>query len=175
MFADPSDESKQKGENIMAGHKTAMEAPHYKSYKVYIFHKMRSKVEIHLGISGEKIELDPVQQKTSKIPMLRMKAESHNMDSVAHCDIFDTKSSRSVFRVVYCPSFNNLGTSETKQGHVVNLINFKHYDFEADHKIAEEIVQKINLILELRSSICRKEYLALQEKKLYRRKSFTAR
>lgn len=51
--------------------------------------------------------------------------------------------------------------------------SFKHYDFEADHNTAEEIVQKINLILVLRSSTSRKEYLAAKERKQYRRKSYT--
>lgn len=197
LIADASDESKQKLENIMQGHKTAMEAPLYKSYKVYIATKMRGKAEIHLGISGEKIEIDPVHQKSSKFNLVRQKAVSHNMDSVAWCEITDNKSSRSSFRVVYCLSFSNLSNSDTFQGEYfepcVNCTyllfffaaptspslqtsaSFKHYDFEADHEIAEEIVHKINLILKLRSSASRKEYLAAKERKLYRRKSFSTK
>lgn len=48
--------------------------------------------------------------------------------------------------------------------------SFKSYDFEADHKTAEEIVHKISLILELRNSDTRKEYLAAQERKYYKKK-----
>lgn len=50
--------------------------------------------------------------------------------------------------------------------------SFKSYEFEADHAIAEEIVNKINLILDLRSSDTRKEYLAAQERKYYKKKAF---
>lgn len=49
--------------------------------------------------------------------------------------------------------------------------SFKHYDFETDHATAEEIVQKINLILDLRSSASRKEYLMSREKK-HKKKGF---
>ena len=50
--------------------------------------------------------------------------------------------------------------------------SFKNHDFEAESSTAEEIVRKINHILELRSSSSRKEYLAQRERKASRRKSF---
>lgn len=155
---------------------TALEAPFYKSYRVYIVNKVRAKVEIHLGISGEKIEIDPVQQKSSKFVLVKQKAVSHQMDCVAWCEITDTRSSRSTFRVVYSTSFGNNCTdyngSFSYSPSLQASASFKHYDFEADHSIAEEIVQKINLILELRSSVSRKEYLAVKERKQYKKKSF---
>lgn len=156
---------------------TALEAPFYKSYRVYIVSKVRAKVEIHLGISGEKIEIDPVQQKNSKFALVRQKAVSHQMDSVAWCEITDTRSSRSTFRVVYSTSFGNScgdynGTFLYSPS-LQTSASFKHYDFEADHSVSEEIVQKINLILELRSSASRKEYLAVKERKQYKKKSFS--
>lgn len=49
---------------------------------------------------------------------------------------------------------------------------FKSYDFEADHKTASEIVQKVNHILELRPSTRRKDYIAMRDRKSHRRKSF---
>lgn len=52
--------------------------------------------------------------------------------------------------------------------------SFKHYDFETDNSTVKEIVQKINLILELRSSFSRKEYLAAKERKQYRKKNYSA-
>lgn len=85
----------------MKVHATAMEAPLHRSYRVYIINKVRAKVEINLGISGDKIEIDPVHPKSSKFALVKQKAVSHNMDSVAWCEITDTKSSRSTFRVVY--------------------------------------------------------------------------
>lgn len=50
--------------------------------------------------------------------------------------------------------------------------SFKNHDFEADSVTAEEIVRKINHILELHSGASRKEYLAQKERKAARRKSF---
>lgn len=152
---------------------TTLEAPFYKSYRVYIVNKVRAKVEIHLGISGEKIEIDPVQQKNSKFALVRQKAVSHQMDSVAWCEITDTRSSRSTFRVVYSTSFGGDYNGFSYSPSLQTSTSFKHYDFEADHSVTEEIVQKINLILELRSSASRKEYLAAKERKQYKKKAFS--
>lgn len=51
-------------------------------------------------------------------------------------------------------------------------MSFKTHDFEAESTIAEEIVRKINHILELRSNNARKEFIAHRERKSMRRKSF---
>lgn len=111
------------------------------------------------------MEIDPVvQQKVSAKFWSRQKAVSYDMDCVAACDLTDTKSSsRATFRLVY----HHAPTSD--QNHSAC---YKHYDFEAEHSIADEIVQKINHILELRSSVRRKEYLAQRERKSHRRRSF---
>ncbi|KAK4881156.1 hypothetical protein RN001_004475 [Aquatica leii] len=171
------DEAKQITANmhLMKVHATAMEAPLYQSYRVYIVNKMRAKAEIQLGISGEKIEIDPLQQKNTKFTFVRQKPVSHHIDSVAWCEVTDTKSSGTTFRVVYSSSFGNNGASSNVNANVTQSptlqtsTSFKHYDFEADHNTAEEIVQKINLILELRSSGSRKEYLASRERKQKRK------
>ncbi|KAF5299340.1 hypothetical protein FQA39_LY02513 [Lamprigera yunnana] len=168
-----ADEAKQITANmhLMKVHTKAMEAPLYQSYRVYIVNKMRAKAEIQLGISGEKIEIDPLQQKNSKFTFVRQKAVSHHIDSVAWCEVTDTKSSGTTFRVVYSSSFDtnstgpNSNVNVTQSPTLQTSTSFKHYDFEADHNTAEEIVQKINLILELRSSASRKEYIASRERK----------
>ena len=94
------------------------------------------------------------------------------MDCIGACDLTETKSSsRSTFRLVYYN--NNAGSSDqSESSHQTDLGNYKHHDFEADQRTAEEIVQKINHILELRSSARRKEYLALRERKSHRKRSF---
>jgi hypothetical protein len=157
----------------MQGHMIAMEAPLYQSYRVYIINRVRAKTEIHLGISGEKVEIDPViQQKVSAKFWNRQKAVSYDMDTIAACDLTDTKSSsRSTFRLVYHHSSGGSEQAESLQHHT-DLASYKHHDFEADHRTAEEIVQKINHILELRSSVRRREYLALRERKSHRKRSF---
>jgi len=125
------------------------------------------------GISGEKVEIDPViQQKVSAKFWNRQKAVSYDMDTIAACDLTDTKSSsRSTFRLVYHHSSGGSEQAESLQHHT-DLTSYKHHDFEADHRTAEEIVQKINHILELRSSVRRREYLALRERKSHRKRSF---
>ncbi|KAK9871200.1 hypothetical protein WA026_011481 [Henosepilachna vigintioctopunctata] len=159
---------------VMAVHKKAMEAPLYQSFQVNIITKMRYRVEVHLGISGEKIEIDPIQPKTSKFFLSKQKPVSCHMDSVAWCEIIDSKGSKTVFKVFYSSGYGNY----KMENEVNNLsplqasASFKHFDFEAEHNIAEEIVDKINLILDLRSSHSRKEYLAARERNLYKRKSF---
>lgn len=107
MFMLSLETSLQESAELMEVHKTTMESQLYKSFQVYIINKVRSKIEVHLGISGEKIEIDPVQQKSSKFALVRQKAVSHHMDSVAWCDIIEEKSreNKTVFRIIYCPSY----------------------------------------------------------------------
>ncbi|XP_044259448.1 stress-activated map kinase-interacting protein 1 [Tribolium madens] len=156
--------------HLMAVHKRAMEAPLYKSYKVYMINKMRTKVEIHLGISGEKIEIDPVQ-KNSKFLLVKQKPINHDMDMIAWCEAIDTsKSNKTTFKIIYSHSFTN--SDNVSSPTLQSSASFKSYEFEADQSIAEEIVNKINLILDLRSSDTRKEYLAAQERKYYKKKAF---
>lgn len=70
-------------------------------------------------------------------------------------------------------SFNRYFAGQHFHPTLQSSASFKHYDFEADYATAEEIIQKINLILQLKSSASRKEYLAVKERKHFRRKSST--
>ncbi|CAB0030174.1 unnamed protein product [Trichogramma brassicae] len=184
-------------------HTTAMEAPQYQLYRyvkfsisnliheiqlnntklivlffrVYIINKVRAKIEVHLGISGDKIEIDPVNTgKGASKFWMRQRAVSYHIDNVAWCELGEQKGSKTTFTLVYTPH-NNL----TLDGFNVSLArsqsfrrsaSFKNYDFEAGTVVAEEIVSKINHILQLRSSSSRKEYIAQKERKASRRKSF---
>ncbi|XP_050539000.1 target of rapamycin complex 2 subunit MAPKAP1-like isoform X3 [Daktulosphaira vitifoliae] len=154
----------------------AIEAPLYQLYNVNILNKVKAKTEIHLGISGQKIELDPVvkQRSSSKFPWSKQKPATYDMDCVVACDLTETKSNnRAVFRLVYDSTAlcSSIGDNTHIQQTAV-WSNFKHHDFEAEQKIAEEIVQKINNILELRCSVRRQEYISLRERKSHRRRSF---
>lgn len=186
----------------MLGHTSMMEAPLYQSYRVYILSKARFKTEIQLGVSGEKIEIDPIQQKNNRF-WTRQKASNHSMESIALCEIIETKGDRKIFRIVYSPkmghihhqrmlqhqhsmdayllaaatasssssSANTAAASSAIHHHhltsspLQSSASFKHYDFEAESKTADEIVKKINNILEVRISASRREYLATKEKK----------
>ncbi|KAJ8961031.1 hypothetical protein NQ314_006013 [Rhamnusium bicolor] len=178
-----ADENRQKNDMLaMDEHNKRMEAPLYQSFRVFMINKVRPKVEVHIGISGERIEIDPVQQKNSKLLPFKQKAVSHHMDTIASCEITDTKSSRSTFKLVYNSNFGGnygnqgdvefSGSSSSFPPSLQSSTSFKNYDFECDHATAQDIVQKIKLILELRSSASRKQYIATKEKKHYKRKNF---
>ncbi|XP_052231505.1 target of rapamycin complex 2 subunit MAPKAP1-like [Dreissena polymorpha] len=126
---------------------------HYKSYLVSMVHKLRTNTEVQLGISGEKVDIDPVVSKSSA-RIFRQKAVTYDADNIASCDIFEAKNGgKSVFRLAY---FN---------GH-----EFKHRDFEADTAVCYEIALKFNNILELRLSPVGKEYVANRDKKFMKKR-----
>ncbi|KAG8229362.1 hypothetical protein J437_LFUL007170 [Ladona fulva] len=165
----------------MKGHMTALEAPLYQSFRVVVLGRMRLRTEVHLGISGEKIEMDPVGQQRigSKFWSLRRSRPSSSLSSslpstsssttasichvasaIAACDLTDKHSRYATFRLVLKVD----GSPGPR---------FKRYDFEADHETAEQVVRKVNHILELHSSSARKEYHALREKKAQKRRTST--
>lgn len=155
----------------MKGHTIQMEAPLYRSYRVKMFRKGLFKTEIQLGISGEKLEIDPVQPQNSKF-WTRQKPISHSMESVVWCDIEESARSRTVIRIVYC-SIDMLQQQQAQQTQQSNDLHpsFRHYDFVTNPVLAAEIVEKINNIIEVRSSSNRREYLtrhpnAIKKKKI---------
>ncbi|CAK9812891.1 Stress-activated map kinase-interacting protein 1 [Anthophora quadrimaculata] len=160
----------------MEGHTTAMEAPLYQSYRVYIINKVRTKTEIYLGISGEKIEINPiVTGKGAGRFWNRQRAVSYQIDNIAWCEVTETKGSKTMFTLVYTPHSSTSDNILVPSGQMHSLhqsASFKNHEFEADSITAEEIVTKINHILELHSSTSRKEYLSQKERKAARRKSF---
>lgn len=99
-------------------HNKAMEAPLYQSYRVFkVINKLRTTVEIHLGISGEKIEIDPIQQKNSTFNFsMKQKAISHHMDTIAWCEITDVKTNRTSFKIVYSLSFGGSSSVDSSYG-----------------------------------------------------------
>lgn len=173
----PSPKNNAKGENVksaefkqdtnnmlaMETHQKAMEAPTYQSFRVYLVTKMRLRVEVQLGISGDKLEIDPIQSQNSKFSLTpRQKPASYPMNSIAWCELVDRKNEKSTFRIVYSTNFtNSLSKNSASCGVKTAVANFsplqssasfKNFDFESDVKVAEDIVAKINLILDLKSS-----------------------
>ncbi|VEN35508.1 unnamed protein product [Callosobruchus maculatus] len=171
-----ADENRQMENDIQAveEHNKLMEAPLYKSFRAFMLSKVKPKVEVSIGVSGERIEIDPVPQKSSKLLPFKQKAVSHPIDTIAWCEITEAKQTRSFFRLVYSAMTN----PSSQQGEVLALssassypptlhssASFKHYDFESDNKTAQDIVQKIKLILELKSTASREKYIAAKERK----------
>lgn len=148
----------------MKGHTIMMEAPLYRSYRVKIFTKGIFKTDIQLGISGEKLEIDPVQPQNSKF-WSRQKPISHSMESVVWCDVEESTRSRATIRIVYSTGTTNDNqqqhqNAQQQQQQQENNPSFRHYDFITNPVTAAEIIKKINNIVEVRSSTSRREYLA---------------
>ncbi|XP_013405227.1 target of rapamycin complex 2 subunit MAPKAP1 [Lingula anatina] len=127
----------------------------YKSYRVSMALKLGRNTEVHLGISGDKIEIDPVSSKASTRTLFqKQKPSNYNIEDVAACELIEEKSTgKSTFRLIYKSNLDQ-----------------KHHDFEAESAKANEIIQHINTILELRSSLVRKEYMAMKQRKLNKSK-----
>ena len=168
-------ESRENDDDLarMLGHTSMIEAPLYRSFHVHIINKAGfNKVEVQLGISSEKLEIDPIHRKNTKF-WTKRKPASHNMDSIASCEITEQKSSKAAFRVIYGIQYFNTAsnilsgsslssdymTSSPSSQHAPPTV-FKHYDFETDTTTAQEIVDKVRHILEVRTSNIRREYLA---------------
>lgn len=161
LMDDANRMSTQQSEDLarMIGQQKLMEAPLYRSYRLKILTKGLFKSDIQLGISGEKLEIDPVQAQHSKF-WSKQKAINHNMDSVVYCEVTDDSSVHRVcFRILYSHSPSTDGQPSSPVQHS-NNISFRHYDFLTDAVMAKEIVEKINHILDVRSSEIRREYLS---------------
>jgi hypothetical protein len=128
---------------------------------------------VQLGISAEKIEIDPLSQKSSNI-FFKQKSSHFVMDAVAWCEIATRKSSRFEFRIAYNPLFYEplpapIGSTSSNnsfsEASLATSYSLKIITFETDPTSAEEIVLKVNNILLLRTSSVRREFLNRQEKK----------
>uniref|UniRef100_A0A8K9V3J1 Target of rapamycin complex 2 subunit MAPKAP1 n=1 Tax=Oncorhynchus mykiss TaxID=8022 RepID=A0A8K9V3J1_ONCMY len=65
----------------------------YKSFKISMIHKLRFTTDVQLGISGEKVEIDPVtNQKTSTKFWIRQKPISIDSDHLCACDLVEERS-----------------------------------------------------------------------------------
>uniref|UniRef100_A0A8L2QCJ2 MAPK associated protein 1 n=1 Tax=Rattus norvegicus TaxID=10116 RepID=A0A8L2QCJ2_RAT len=110
------------------------------------------------GISGDKVEIDPVtNQKASTKFWIKQKPISIDCDLLCACDLAEEKSpSHAVFKLTYLSSHD-----------------YKHLYFESDAATVSEIVLKVNYILESRASTARADYFAQKQRKLNRRTSFS--
>ncbi|XP_070845306.1 target of rapamycin complex 2 subunit MAPKAP1 isoform X1 [Chaetodon auriga] len=131
---------------------------HYKSFKISMIHKLRFTTDVQLGISGEKVEIDPVtNQKASTKFWIRQKPISIDSDHLCACDHVEERSpSHAIFKLTYLSNHD-----------------YKPLYFESDAATVNEIVLKVNYILESRASTSRADYFAQKQRKLSRRTSFS--
>ncbi|XP_045702355.1 target of rapamycin complex 2 subunit MAPKAP1 isoform X2 [Phyllostomus hastatus] len=131
---------------------------HYKSFKVSMIHRLRFTTDVQLGISGDKVEIDPVtNQKASTKFWIKQKPISIDSDLLCACDLAEEKSpSHAIFKLTYLSNHD-----------------YKHLYFESDSATVNEIMLKVNYILESRASTARADYFAQKQRKLNRRTSFS--
>jgi len=116
----------------------------YKAFRVQLFQRLLVNTEVNLGIDGRKIEIDPVAQSKSSKFWARKIPVSLDIECVVDSEITEVKpSGRKSFRIYY-----------KRQNHD----DYKHYDLEAPSDLADEIVNKINNILNTRNPLVRNEY-----------------
>lgn len=155
-------------EIAMNVHDTMVEAPIYRAYRVSLITKKHFRTEVQLGISGDKIEIDPLQQKNATYFFKPVKAIHYSMDSVAWCDISSRKSSRFELKIAHNPMFFDplsFGPSTSLvEPSTPTSYTLKIHTFETDPTSAEEIVMKVNNILMLRTSSVRTDFLNKHEK-----------
>ncbi|XP_023388840.1 target of rapamycin complex 2 subunit MAPKAP1 isoform X2 [Pteropus vampyrus] len=110
------------------------------------------------SISGDKVEIDPVtNQKASTKFWIKQKPISIDSDLLCACDLAEEKSpSHAIFKLTYLSNHD-----------------YKHLYFESDAATINEIVLKVNYILESRASTARADYFAQKQRKLNRRTSFS--
>uniref|UniRef100_A0A674P9A5 Target of rapamycin complex 2 subunit MAPKAP1 n=1 Tax=Takifugu rubripes TaxID=31033 RepID=A0A674P9A5_TAKRU len=110
------------------------------------------------SISGEKLEIDPVtSQKASTKFWIRQKPISIDSDHLCACDLVEERSpSHAIFKLTYLSNHD-----------------YKPLYFESDAATINEIVLKVNYILESRASTSRADYFAQKQRKLSRRTSFS--
>ncbi|CAG9783237.1 unnamed protein product [Diatraea saccharalis] len=158
-------------------HLNATDAPQYKTYRVHLLRKVRTNTLVQLGISLERIEVEPLVAHKHQF-WSRSKYFRLNIDSVAWCQILEARANKTTFRIVYSPTNSNYYGDPNNSGGASffhpNTV-YKIYDFECEHDMAREIVDKINTILDLRNSPCRREYKTSKEKKIQARRSFQTR
>lgn len=104
----------------------------YRSYQVHMVNKLSKNTPYQLGVSGEKIEIDPVG--SAGFFRSSSKAVSHEIRNIKACYHTDNKSSRTIFRLE-CVS------SQEKQ---------IDYNFECEPETAEDIISQVNHILDIR-------------------------
>ncbi|KAK8733682.1 hypothetical protein OTU49_006424 [Cherax quadricarinatus] len=130
---------------------STVEATLYRSYKVMWLLKF-GKCEACLGISGEKLEIHPLQQKVGGafLPLRSPHPVTYNMELVVDCSRKAEKKGKMEIQIT-CQGENR----------------FKDYVFECEAKMGQEILDKCKHIFDLRSSSARKEFW--REKKPFRR------
>jgi target of rapamycin complex 2 subunit MAPKAP1 len=129
----------------------------YQAFRVNLISKRHFKSEVQLGISGERIEIDPLQQKPSSYFFRSFKAIHYSFESVAWCEITSRKSNRFEFKIAHIPV--SVGDPMfTSFDDSMMTSSLKVHSFETDPTTAEIICRKINRILDSKKTPVLREF-----------------
>ena len=121
----------------------------FQSFDVQMITKVRTKVDIHLGIPGEKVEIDPKPQASWTV--YKQKPATYEMDQVVSCEVVGRGEDRLTVRLVHLAESG-----------------WRYVEFEGGRHTVEAVVDKVNHLLEMRQTPARKQrkdYLENKEKK----------
>jgi len=121
----------------------------FQSFDVQMITRVRTKVDIHLGISGEKVEIDPKPQASWSV--YKQKAATYDMEAVVSCEVVGRGEDRLTVRLVHLADSG-----------------WRWVEFEGSRGTVEAVVDKVSHLLEMRHTPARKqrkEYLENKERK----------
>lgn len=138
----------------------------YQAFRVNLISKRHFKSEVQLGISGEKIEIDPLQQKPSSYFFRSFKAIHYSLESVAWCEITSRKSNRFEFKIAHVPTSIDPMSHGMFSSFDDSMISssLKVHSFETDPTTAEIICRKINRILDSKKTTVLREYFSRNDR-----------
>ncbi|KAH8389823.1 hypothetical protein KR200_002191 [Drosophila serrata] len=193
----PNDNVKEYEKRLL-NHNDMLEAPMHRTFRLNIIDKRFFKSDVVLGISGERIEIDqyknakfwpqkkPVSTSIDLVAHCEI-VERRQLKALLRIWLKSNSSSPSFTTGCTSAPINasvttlNMGSSSagttqwpSSLGHTSGFfsssnIRFKHYDFDTDTHTADQIHNKLNCILEMRSSELRREFLLQRERKLEKR------
>ncbi|KPP69931.1 hypothetical protein Z043_111274, partial [Scleropages formosus] len=135
---------------------------HYKSFKISMIHKLRFTTDVQLGNDS----------KASTKFWIRQKPISIDSDLLCACDLVEEKSPSKRLPRLGRGYVSSCCHAIFKLTYLSNH-DYKPLYFESDAATVNEIVLKVNYILESRASTSRAEYFAQKQRKLSRRTSFS--
>ncbi|XP_037716919.1 stress-activated map kinase-interacting protein 1 [Drosophila subpulchrella] len=195
---DSSHDNVTEYEKRLLNHNDMLEAPMHRTYRVNIIDKRFFKSDVTLGISGERIEIDQYknakfwpQKKPVSTPidfvahceiverrqlkaLLRIWMKSNSSSPSFSTGCTSAPINASVTTLNMGSASTGIAHSPNSPGHSSGLfsssnIRFKHYDFDTDIHIAQQIQNKLNCILEMRCSDLRRDFLLQRGRKLEKR------
>nr|CAG4651010.1 EOG090X072S [Simocephalus serrulatus] len=123
-----------------------LESTDYHSFKGFLLHKVRSKSEVVLGISWDQVEIKPCPIVRTVTTLLWSRP--------------NLKAMRLPMEVIVdCVAMQTIPTSVAIMYYHTDKRKWRRLRIECDMKTIDQVVAKLNFILEIRGGLYRQEYL----------------